>query len=66
MTGVQTCALPISGWLEFAGVKVPKKVDGSLDCEIEMAASFAVCKEDVKEKLAEIPQMRTGGKYYLE
>lgn len=53
-------------WLEFAGVEVPKKPDGSPDCLIEIAPSFALQKEDVKAKLGQIPDVKPGDKIYLD
>ncbi len=53
-------------WLESAGVAVPRKPDGSPDCLIEIAASFAVEKDDIKGKLALIPQIKPKDKAYLE
>ncbi len=52
-------------WLEWAGVAVPRKPDGSPDCMLEIAPSFALEKEDLKEKLAEIPQIKPGDSIYL-
>ncbi len=52
-------------WLESAGLAVPKKPDGSIDCVIEIAPAFALCKEDIKEKLNQIPQINPGDKIYL-
>ena len=54
-----------ASWLEAAGVAVPKKSDGSIDCVIEIAPGFALCKEDIKEKLNQIPQINPGDKIYL-
>jgi UDP-N-acetylglucosamine/UDP-N-acetylgalactosamine diphosphorylase len=53
-------------WLEQAGVKIPKKPDGSIDCEIEIAPSFAVCREDIEKKKNKIPQIKSGDIVYLE
>jgi len=53
-------------WLEKAGVAVPRKGDGTADCVIEMAPSFALSPEDVELKLDEIPELKAGGEYYLE
>jgi UDP-N-acetylglucosamine/UDP-N-acetylgalactosamine diphosphorylase len=53
-------------WLESAGVTVPKKSDGSVDCIIEIAPSFAVAKEDVKQKLDRIPKINPGDEIYLD
>ncbi len=54
-----------AAWLESAGVAVPKKTDGSIDCVIEIAPGFALYKDDVKEKLRQIPQIGPGDKIYL-
>ena len=53
-------------WLEQAGVKIPKKPDGSADCKIEIAPSFAICKEDITKKKDKIPQIKSGDVIYLE
>ncbi len=52
-------------WLESAGVAIPRKPDGSVNCVIEIAPSFAVEKEDIKGKLAQVPQIKAGDKIYL-
>ncbi|MHC4205819.1 MAG: UTP--glucose-1-phosphate uridylyltransferase [Planctomycetota bacterium] len=52
-------------WLESAGVAVPRKPDGSVDCLIEIAPSFALQKEDIKEKLNQIPEIKPSGRIYL-
>ncbi|MCP4611637.1 MAG: UDPGP type 1 family protein [Planctomycetes bacterium] len=54
-----------ASWLEAADVAVPKKPDGSIDCVIEIAPGFALCKEDIKEKLNQIPKINPGDKIYL-
>ena len=59
---VERCA----NWLESAGVTIPRKSDGSVDCLIEIAPSFALDKDDVKQKLEKIPQFKPGDKIYLE
>jgi hypothetical protein len=51
--------------LESAGVVVPKKADGSPDCIIEIAPSFAVEKNDIKAKLSEVPPIKPNDKLYL-
>jgi len=51
-----------AGWLESAGVPVPRKPDGSPDCTIEIAPAFALCKEDVKTT---IDRIKPGDKIYL-
>lgn len=53
-------------WLESAGVAVPRKPDGSPDCLIEIAPSFALEKDDVNARLDQIPAIRAGDKIYLE
>lgn len=52
-------------WLESAGVTIPRKPDGSLDCVIEISPSFALEKDDVKAKLNKIPEIKSGDKVYL-
>ncbi len=54
-----------AAWLESAGVAVPKKPDGSIDCVIEIDPGFALYKDDVKEKMKQIPPIRPGDKIYL-
>ena len=54
-----------AGWLESAGVAIPRKTDGSVDCLIEIAPSFALNSEEVKTKLAQIPQIKLGDEIYL-
>jgi UDP-N-acetylglucosamine/UDP-N-acetylgalactosamine diphosphorylase len=53
-------------WLESAGVPVPRRPDGSADCLIEMAPSFALDKADVPSQCDQIPPIRPGDKVYLE
>jgi UDP-N-acetylglucosamine/UDP-N-acetylgalactosamine diphosphorylase len=52
-------------WLEYAGVTVPRKADGSVDAVIEIAPGFALDKEDVKAKAQEIRPIKPGEKVYL-
>lgn len=54
-----------AGWLESAGVTIPRKPDGSVDCLLEIAPSFALEKEDIKEKLDQIPEIKRSGKIYI-
>ena len=54
-----------AGWLESAGVTVPGKPNGSPDCVIEIAPSFALTKEDVVRKQSKIPPIKPGDKIYL-
>jgi len=55
-----------TNWLESAGVEVPRKKDGSPDCILEIAPSFALEKEDIKAKLDQIPTIKPKDKLYLE
>jgi len=52
-------------WLESAGVTVPRRPDGSPDCLLEIAPSFALEPEDLKVKLDQIPAIQPGGQVYL-
>ena len=54
-----------AGWLESAGITIPRKPDGSVDCVIEIAPSFALGKENIKAKLNQIPEIKPGDKLYL-
>jgi len=54
-----------AGRLEAAGVNIPRKPDGTADCEIEIAPAFALTKDDLKEKLGRIPEIKPGDKLYL-
>lgn len=54
-----------AAWLESAGVAVPKKPDGSVDCLIEIAPSFALEKDDIKTKLSKIPEIKPKDRVYL-
>jgi UDP-N-acetylglucosamine/UDP-N-acetylgalactosamine diphosphorylase len=53
-------------WLAQAGVKIPRKPDGSIDCRIEIASFFAICKEDIAIKKDKIPKIGPGDVIYLE
>jgi len=53
-------------WLEAAGIKIPRKPDGSPDCTIEIAPSFALYPEDIIAKKDKIPPITAGQKIYLE
>lgn len=59
---VQRAAL----WLESAGIKVPRKADGSPDCVLEIAPSFALDRSDIPAKKDKIPPIKPGDKVYLE
>jgi len=52
-------------WLDSAGIFVPKCPDGSPDCLIEIAPSFALSKEDIKQKSNLIAQIKPGDRIYL-
>jgi len=52
-------------WLESAGVTIPRKPDGSVDCILEIDPSFALEKEDIKEKLNQIPDIKRSGRIYI-
>jgi len=52
-------------WLESAGVNVPKGPDSLPDCVLEIAPSFALYKQDVRERLDQIPEIKPGDKIYL-
>ncbi len=52
-------------WLESAGVAVPRRPDGSADCTIEMAPSFALDQADVQSKRDQIPPIKPGDRIYL-
>lgn len=54
-----------ANWLESAGIAVPRKADGSPDCTIEIASSFALEKYDVKSKAGQIGKIKPGDKVYL-
>ena len=58
-----------ASWLEAAGVKVPRKEDGTVDAVIEISPRRAVCAADVKE-LAEkgvLPaEIKPGERYALD
>lgn len=52
-------------WLESAGVNVPRKADGTPDCLLEIAPSFAVEKDDIKRGLNRIPEIHPKDTLYL-
>jgi UDP-N-acetylglucosamine/UDP-N-acetylgalactosamine diphosphorylase len=55
-----------AGWLESAGLSIPRKADGSPDCVIEIAPTFALTSEDVKAKKDRIPIITAGDELYLQ
>jgi hypothetical protein len=52
-------------WLESAGIAIPKKPDGSADCLVEIAPSFALEKDDIKTKINQIPEIKPMDRVYL-
>jgi UDP-N-acetylglucosamine/UDP-N-acetylgalactosamine diphosphorylase len=52
-------------WLQSAGVRIPRRTDGSPDCLIEIAPAFALQKDDITKKLDHVPQIKPGDKTYL-
>ena len=54
-----------AGWLESAGIAVPRKPDGSVNCLIEIAPSFALEKDDIKAKADQIPVINPNDSVYL-
>jgi UDP-N-acetylglucosamine/UDP-N-acetylgalactosamine diphosphorylase len=64
-TARQMMVARAADWLESAGLAVPKKDDGTPDCLIEIAPSFAVERDDLKAKLNQIPEVKPGDKLYL-
>jgi UDP-N-acetylglucosamine/UDP-N-acetylgalactosamine diphosphorylase len=54
-----------ASWLEYAGVVIPKRPDGSPDCLIEIAPGFALEKDDIKTKIKQIPKIKQGDTIYL-
>jgi len=54
-----------AAWLEHAGVKVPRKPDGSPDCTLEIAPSFALDRADVAAKRSQVPPIKPGDEVYL-
>ncbi|MCK4753058.1 MAG: UDPGP type 1 family protein [Planctomycetes bacterium] len=65
-TAKQITVARAADWLDSAGVPVPRKPDGSPDCLIEIAPSFAVEKNDIKEKISQIPQIKPNDQIYLD
>ncbi len=53
-------------WLQQAGVEIPRKTDGTAGCKIEIAPSFAICREDIVKKKDKIPKIKSQDTIYLE
>ncbi|MCP4452575.1 MAG: UDPGP type 1 family protein [Planctomycetes bacterium] len=54
-----------AAWLESVGIDVPRTQDGQVDCTLEIAPAFALTPEDLKAKIAEIPEIKPGDSVYL-
>jgi UDP-N-acetylglucosamine/UDP-N-acetylgalactosamine diphosphorylase len=54
-----------AGWLESAGLSVPRKGDGSVDAVIEIAPSFALTKDELARKKNQLPEIKAGDMVYL-
>ncbi len=52
-------------WLESAGIEVPRRKDGSPDCILEIAPSFALEPQDLKTKRDKIPPIQSADRLYL-
>jgi UDP-N-acetylglucosamine/UDP-N-acetylgalactosamine diphosphorylase len=55
-----------AAWLEAAGVTVPRQPDGSVDCLLEIAPSFALDPADLVAKRDRVPPLKPGDRLYLE
>lgn len=53
-------------WLEGAGVKVPRKANGTPDCLIEIAPSFALYPTDLAGRGGLVSAIRAGDEVYME
>ncbi len=53
-------------WLAAAGVEIPRRTDGTPDCIIEIAPSFALYPQDVLDRKSDIPPISAGDQVYLE
>ena len=54
-----------AAWLEAAGVTIPRKDDGTIDAEIEIAPTFALEKQDLKAPPKKIPNIKPGDQISL-
>jgi len=52
-------------WLQAAGIPIPRKPDGTPDCLLEIAPSFALYPEDIPPKAWGIPPVAPGVELYL-
>jgi UDP-N-acetylglucosamine/UDP-N-acetylgalactosamine diphosphorylase len=55
-----------ASWLEFAGIQIPRRADGSPNAVIELSASFAIYPEDVVDKYNRVPTIKPCEQIYLE
>jgi UDP-N-acetylglucosamine/UDP-N-acetylgalactosamine diphosphorylase len=55
-----------AAWLEAAGMKAPRKADGSVDAIIEMSPGFAIDVAEVKAKIHKIKKIKAGDRMYLD
>lgn len=54
-----------AAWLEYAGISIPRTQDGQVDCVLEIAPSFALCADDITDKIDQIPEINPGDSVYL-
>jgi UDP-N-acetylglucosamine/UDP-N-acetylgalactosamine diphosphorylase len=54
-----------AAWLESVGLTIPGRPDGSIDCVIEISSGFALHKDDIEQKLDQIPRINPGDTVYL-
>ena len=64
-TARQMTVARAADWLKSAGLTVPRRSDGSPDCLIEIAPSFAINKADVKSRKGRIPSIKPHDTVYL-
>lgn len=64
-TSHETTTTRNAEWLEKAGIKVPRKADGTPDCVIEIASSFALYPNDIPAKKDKVPAIKPGDLVYL-
>ncbi|MFA5423019.1 MAG: UDPGP type 1 family protein [Phycisphaerae bacterium] len=55
-----------AGWLESAGINVPRNADGTVNARIEIAQGFALDGDELKTKADRIPDIKPGGELYLQ
>jgi UDP-N-acetylglucosamine/UDP-N-acetylgalactosamine diphosphorylase len=64
-TAKQMITARAAAWLEWAGVRIPRNPDGSPDCTLEIAPSFALHRADIAARLYRVPEVKAGDKLYL-